>query len=146
MVLTFWAWLGAIVVHGLEVAPWMFGEALWDSTALEYAGMGFVILGTALALAALWTMGRSWRIGIDEQAREALVTTGVFSISRNPIFVFFDLLAIGMACMSGTVFFLASSLIVVAATHVQILREEKHLRRRFGDEYDRYCRRVRRYL
>ena len=146
LLVTFWAWLAMIVVHGLGIAPQLFGRVLWESAVLDTIGMGLVISGTLLALAAFWVMGRSWRIGIDEQAREELVTTGVFAFSRNPIFLFFDWLAIGMACISGTVFFVATAPFILAATHAQIRREERYLRRTFGVEYQQYCRRVRRYF
>ncbi len=146
MVTVFWAWLALVLVHGLAAWAWLFGPALFESTVMEYAGIGLVAVGAAMAMAAFRAMGRSWRIGIDKTAREKLVTTGVFAVSRNPIFLFFDLLAVGMLLMSQTLFFLISAPIIILATHIQILKEEQHLRETVGPEYVEYCARVNRYL
>ncbi len=146
MVTVFWAWLALVLVHGLGPCAWLFGPALFESTVMEYAGIGLVAVGAAMAMAAFRAMGRSWRIGIDKTAREKLVTTGVFAVSRNPIFLFFDLLAVGMLLMSQTLFYLISAPIIILATHIQILKEEQHLRETVGPEYVEYCARVNRYL
>ena len=146
MVTVFWGWLAMILVHGTGLRACWFGRAMIGSPALEWAGMALVAGGAALALAAFWSMGRAWRIGIDREVREKLITGGAFAISRNPIFLFFDLLAVGMVLMSPTPFFLISAPFVIAATHVQIRKEEQHLRETVGEEYERYCSRVNRYL
>jgi protein-S-isoprenylcysteine O-methyltransferase Ste14 len=91
-------------------------------------------------------MGRSWRIGIDPDSHEALVTTGVFGISRNPIYVAIDLIAVSIVLMSGSLYFLLSGLLVMVGIHVQIQREERFLADAFGEEYERYRARVPRYL
>ena len=53
-----------------------------------WATLGWVLMGLSLTLmlVAQAQMGLSWRIGIDEKNRTGLVTNGLFSLSRNPIF------------------------------------------------------------
>ena len=91
-------------------------------------------------------MGTSWRIGIDPDSDQRLVTSGVFGVSRNPIYLALDLIAAAVFLMSGSLFFLVSGIVVIAGIHVQILREERFLASAFGEEYERYRARVARYL
>ncbi len=77
----------------------------------------------------------------------ALVTTGIHSWSRNPVYVGMFLVygGIGIAVRSPWVLILALPL---AATirYVVVAREEAYLERRFGDAYREYKARVRRWL
>ncbi len=61
------------------------------AAGLCLAGAGVVVFGTAVH-----TMRDSWRAGIPEKDRTELITAGIFRISRNPAFVGFDLLYIGI--------------------------------------------------
>ena len=76
-----------------------------------------------------------------------LVQGGVYSLSRNPMYVGNALIAIGMSMVCGAP---ASYLIVIPAFlfiyQALVAAEESYLRGRFGREYDDYCARVNRYL
>jgi protein-S-isoprenylcysteine O-methyltransferase Ste14 len=74
------------------------------------------------------------------------VTNGIFSITRNPIFVYIDLYFIGTALINANALFIIFALITVIGTHYQILQEEKHLNNLYKEEYVEYKKRVRRYL
>jgi protein-S-isoprenylcysteine O-methyltransferase Ste14 len=139
-------WFGAIALHGAGLAPGLFEPRLFRSAGAETAGTLLALGALGLLIAAVRQMGLSWRIGIDPEVKQPLVTSGVFGVSRNPIYVAMDLLAVAVFLTSGSVFFLGSGLLVAAGIHVQILREERFLAGRFGDEYAAYCARVRRYL
>ena len=76
-----------------------------------------------------------------------LVDTGIYKISRNPMYVGFAL------SLVSTVFFLRSPILllgfvvfVVYINKYQIMPEESHLSRAFGPKYDQYKRKVRRWL
>jgi len=112
----------------------------------ETAGVLLALTGLGLLIAAVRHMGLSWRIGIDPDVTRGCFTSGVFGVSRNPIYVAMDLIAVAVFLTSGSVFFLVSGLLVTAGIHVQILREERFLAGKFGDEYAAYRSRVRRYL
>jgi protein-S-isoprenylcysteine O-methyltransferase Ste14 len=139
-------WFGSIALHGTGWAPELFEPRLFQSSASEAAGAIVAVGALGLQLAALHQMGRSWRIGIDPDSHESLVTSGVFGISRNPIYLALDLIAVAAFLMSGSVFFLVTGLLVIVSIHVQILREERFLAGAFGEEYERYRSRVARYL
>src|SRR5574341_2393107 len=55
---------------------------------LQITGVLLNLFGYGLFVASLISFGDSWRVGVDEKQPGALVTTGVYTISRNPIFVF----------------------------------------------------------
>lgn len=132
-----------------EGVPWVgsrLGPKLASALWLDLLGAALMIGGLAIGLLAYLHMGRSWRIGIDEDSKEELVTSGVFRISRNPIYLFIDLFALGVLFMSGTLFFAITSPLVLIGVHLRILEEERFLRRRYENAFEAYCRRTRRYL
>jgi len=139
-------WFGSIALHGTGWTPGLFEPRLFRSPLLETVGVVLALAGLTLQLTSLHQMGRSWRIGIDPDSRESLVTTGVFGISRNPIYVALDLIAVSIALMSGSLYFVLTGLLVMAGIHVQIHREERFLAAAFGEEYERYRAQVPRYL
>ena len=110
-------------------------------TGLCLAGAGVVVFGTAVH-----TMRDSWRAGIPEKDRTELITTGIFRVSRNPAFVGFDLLYIGILTAFFNWALLFFTLFAVTMLHLQILQEEKFLPTVFGSSYLAYRRKVRRYL
>jgi protein-S-isoprenylcysteine O-methyltransferase Ste14 len=139
-------WFGTIALHGTGWTPGLFEPRLFRSPVLETVGVVLALAGLGLQLTSLYQMGRSWRIGIDPGSQESLVTTGVFGISRNPIYVALDLIAVSIVLMSGSLYFLLTGLLVMVGIHVQIHREEHFLAGAFGEEYERYRARVPRYL
>lgn len=77
----------------------------------------------------------------------AIITTGPYRISRNPIYLSFALLQFGIAVWTGSAWFLvALVLTMIVITTGVILREEHYLERKFGETYLRYKREVRRWL
>mgnify|MGYP001040332322 FL=1 len=91
-------------------------------------------------------MKDSWRAGVDESQRTELVTGGLYRRSRNPSFVGFDLLYLGSALAVGNWVLLAAVCGAVVLIHLQILEEEKHLEKMFGQPYLAYRKEVGRYL
>jgi protein-S-isoprenylcysteine O-methyltransferase Ste14 len=127
-------------------APGLFGPRLFRSPPLEALGALLALASLGLQVTSIFQMGRSWRIGIDPGSSQTLVTSGVFAISRNPIYLALDGIAVATILMTGSLFFLITGLVVLASIHVQILREEAHLARAFGEQYELYRARVARYL
>lgn len=109
-------------------------------------GLALMAGGTALFIAAFLTLKDSWRAGIDEEQRTELVTGGIYGLSRNPAFAGFDLLYLGSALALGNLALTAAACAAMVMIHLQILEEEKHLRKMFGEPYEAYTKKVRRYL
>jgi protein-S-isoprenylcysteine O-methyltransferase Ste14 len=111
-----------------------------------------IIAITICTVSLIWfgvtlkTFGKSFRVGIDENTNDKLVTNGTFSISRNPIYMAFIAFFIGIFTAYPNIITSIFLVLLVMAVHRQILREEKFLKSHYGEEYDEYCRKVRRYI
>jgi protein-S-isoprenylcysteine O-methyltransferase Ste14 len=108
--------------------------------------MFLILIGFILFLLSLAAFGKSWRVGIDSKNPGKLVTNGIFSITRNPIFVYIDFYFIGTALINTNILFILFAVIVIIGLHYQILQEEKFLSNFYGEEYSEYKKRVRRYI
>ncbi|WP_313615180.1 isoprenylcysteine carboxylmethyltransferase family protein [Rhizobium sp.] len=114
--------------------------------AIRIAGMAMVLAGGLIALYAQHYMGKSWRIGAAEGHLGAIVDTGPFSLSRNPVFVGQIALFVGLVLVFTTVLQLAIAIALVIAVMLQVKIEERVLSKELGPSYDAYRQRVRRWL
>lgn len=144
--------LVASVLAGGVVAP-IAGVAGLDpvgplaGTGIRMAGVAVGVLGIVLTLVAQLEMGSSWRIGVDPGERTALVTGGLFRLTRNPIFSATILTAVGVAVAVGNVIALLGAVGLIAAFELHVRRvEEPYLRRTHGDEYAAYAAQVGRFV
>jgi protein-S-isoprenylcysteine O-methyltransferase Ste14 len=144
------SWVVEVILHAshsrFDFAPERVHIVFLHVQALRIFGAIVVCVGLLIFILAFFSFGDSWRIGIDRKTAGGLVTGGVFSISRNPIYVAFDLIFIAVFLMNGTWFFLIFALLAIFAVHSQTVREEKFLAQRYGQKYEQYRRRTPRYL
>jgi protein-S-isoprenylcysteine O-methyltransferase Ste14 len=131
-----------------------FGLPLWQPLITPFwinivpGWIGVIMCAVAIVglITTLVGFGDSFRVGIDEQRPDKLVTTGAFAISRNPIYVCFDTFFVGQFLIHRNVIIIVSVVAFGLLIHRQILREEAFLKPHYGAEYEDYCRKVRRYL
>jgi protein-S-isoprenylcysteine O-methyltransferase Ste14 len=112
------------------------------------------VAGTLIAL--LGAAGLAWMVVTMKRARTpihtartptALVESGPFRFTRNPMYLFGSTAYAGLALLFSELWSLALLPFVLLAIHVGVvLREEAYLSRKFGADYDHYRRRVRRWL
>jgi len=151
------AWLAsASMVAGLVLAIlapmamlglWPAGEAFADAPRLHVVGAGIAVLGTLGAVAAQLAMGGSWRIGVDEAEVTPLVQAGLFARVRNPIFSFMLLTIVGLLLVVPNAWMTSGVVLVAIGIEVQVrCVEEPYLARAHGTDYQRYCRRVGRFV
>ena len=144
------AWIVEVLLNalhaGFRIFPSLLDWRLVSAFAAQSVGVAFVTLGLVVFGLAFISFGDSWRVGLDQRKPGALVTGGVFAMSRNPIYVFLDLWFIGTFLINGTLIFLIFAVLAIGFLHWQILQEEKFLLRLYGRSYQDYCRRTRRYL
>lgn len=118
----------------------------WQMDVLRWAGLALCLMSLVWFALTLISFGSSFRVGIDRQAPDKLVTGGMFALSRNPIYVGFLSFLAGMFFVYPTAAVLMAALLFFAAIHRQVLREEKFLKEHYGEAYRAYCQKVRRYI
>jgi protein-S-isoprenylcysteine O-methyltransferase Ste14 len=124
-----------------------FAPFTWlEISILKYTGFAFIHLALLWIIVAQVQMSNSWRVGIDHSARTELKTNGLFSISRNPVFL-------GMlVTLAGIFFILPNAITLLVATvsvmlfQVQVRLEEEYLSNIHADKYITYCKKVRRWI
>jgi protein-S-isoprenylcysteine O-methyltransferase Ste14 len=140
------------------VAGWLLAWGL--DTRIEFlidgagAGPVQIAIGAALASAGLCLM--FWGLVTFIYARTPVVPTrpardlvrgGPYRYSRNPMYLGFTGLYAGLALLTNSAWPLVLlPVVLLALTSLVIRREEAHLQRMFGSDYDDYCRRVRRWI
>ncbi len=136
------ATLAAPVAQLLSIA---FGWSLLPANA-RFTGFCIGILGDIIFLLSVLCMKDSWRAGIPDKDKTALVTTGIYRFSRNPAFLAFDFMYVGVLLLYFNPVTAVFSAFAVVMLHLQILQEERYLTDVFGEAYLTYTRHVFRYL
>jgi len=109
----------------------------------------FFILGVLLIIFSLYMWGQAVTVSkiFQNIEQNKLVTTGVFSWVRNPIYSSAMILCTGMLFMAGNAYlFILPVIFWAALTILMINTEEKWLRELYGKEYDDYCQQVNRCI
>lgn len=109
-------------------------------------GIVVAAIGVLFFCMAILTMKGSWRAGIPEKKETSLIRDGIFQYSRNPAFVGFDLLYLGILIAFPNAWHACFVAAAIYAFHLQILNEEDYMAQTFGEEYAQYKNCVRRYL
>ncbi len=103
--------------------------------------LGLIAVPAVLAFRRMNTSPEPWK------PTTAMVTTGPYRLTRNPMYLGFTLLYLGTTCWVNTVWPLILLPLVLVTMHYGVItREETYLERLFGEEYLTYKRRVRRWL
>jgi protein-S-isoprenylcysteine O-methyltransferase Ste14 len=134
------AWLAP----GIELS---LGRPDWSETpALRWIAAGVMLLATLLILVAQAAMGASWRVGVPAEGPGALVTGGLFALSRNPVFVGMFGLALAMFLWSPSM--LTAALLPLAASTMamQVRIEEDALLAKHGELFLAYQKRTPRWV
>ena len=138
------AYLAAITV-GVGVHHW------WPMHARPAGwmpvGVTLVLFGAALLVWAQ-VVFRAKRTPLEPwKATQAIVGEGPFARSRNPVYIGFAIIQMGIGIWSDKLAVVLLVLVPVVITAVLIVpRKEGYLRRKFGAEYEDYCARVRRWV
>jgi len=110
-------------------------------------GAGVVLMAAALFIAAVRTFRRAGTPVPGNRPTTTIVRTGPYRFSRNPIYLAFSLLQLGIAIWVNGLLLVATLIASVAVMAcIVIPREEQYLERRFGTEYLDYKKSVRRWL
>ena len=121
----------------------LFSKYLFSSQYIGHiSGWPLLFIGFGLCI---WSVIEAKEVNIANP--NALLTSGPYGFSRNPMYVGWTLGYLGIACIANSVWILAAAPLVLIYIHlVDIRNEERKLHERFGDEYREYKKRVRRYI
>jgi len=141
----------AVVLIGVAMAV-----IAWLTPAFEIgSNVRFVGGGIAIALGALVVLQGArtfWRNKttinpVDFESASALVTSGVFRYSRNPMYVGFTAMLVGWAvCLAAPWALVGPVAFVLFTNRFQIIPEERVMQDKFGQAYDHYRAQVRRWV
>jgi protein-S-isoprenylcysteine O-methyltransferase Ste14 len=109
-----------------------------------------VAIGTTGLVLIVWAVASLWRhetTVMPDKSSTALVTTGPYTLLRNPIYLGEVMAMLGAAELTKNVWFIITALAFAAlVTWLQIIPEERHLDARFGQDYRDYKARARRWI
>lgn len=140
---------------GLSIALLMWwiarlsGAALWPGGVPRFFGGTVMALGLVIDLisVAKFFQEKTTVNPLSPGKSTALVTSGLYRFSRNPMYLGMLLILIGWACIIGSLFSVPLlALFVVAINELQIKPEEAILETLFPEDYPAYCQRVRRWI
>ena len=129
---------------------WFFGGSRVVPTmqpALAILTVCVAFAGAFLVLSSVRTLGKEWSLTARITEGHRLVTSGPYSIVRNPIYTGMWGLQLG-TCMAFSAWWAGYKMVAITAaiyyagTAVRVRREEKLLRAEFGSAFDEYARRV----
>jgi len=126
--------------------PTVSRQEVFQSAVVSWAGVLLCLAWLVLLFLSLVSFGKSFRVGIDREHPDKLVTTGVFAFSRNPIYVAFGFVLQGQFLAFPNWILLVYMVAAIRLFHRQVSREEEYLKKRYGQQYSEYCKRVRRYF
>ena len=125
------------LVHADIIAP--------SVVSLNAAVIGFI--GIAVVVIAQVQMGRSWRIGVQQSESTDLISSGLYSKSRNPIYFGILLYWVAMCVtLPQPAIWLCAAICWLSIELIVRTIEEPYLQRVHGAAFEDYCRTTRRYL
>ncbi len=131
--------LGLLLQRRLP-APFL-PRALAMPVGVLFLTLGLIGFAAIVAFRRAGTSPNPWR------PTTAMVTGGPYRFTRNPMYLGFTLLYLGTACWVNSLWpLLALPVILILMQRLVILREERYLESRFGEEYRTYRNRVRRWI
>jgi protein-S-isoprenylcysteine O-methyltransferase Ste14 len=137
-------YLAAILAGGVLEVAWPL--PLVPRRVAPLGGL-LLVAGAALFVSAVREFRRAGTPVPGNLQSTTVVRSGPYRFSRNPIYVAFSLLHLGIAISLDSVWLLATLVATIAVmAFVVIPREERYMTRRFGADYLDYRRRVRRWL
>ncbi len=128
---------------GLQyLAPFTWLEIL----SLKITGYATIHLALLWIVIAQVQMSNSWRIGIDLSAKTKLKTNGLFSVSRNPVFLGMLATLLGVFLIIPNAITLLTFVSSTLLFQVQVRLEEEYLKGVHSEAYSQYCQKVGRWF
>jgi protein-S-isoprenylcysteine O-methyltransferase Ste14 len=119
---------------------------LLNNPNIQFVGFSIGVIGLCFCLYAQIKMGKSWRVGIDQNVKTDLIQSGLYNIIRNPTYLGLFILNFGVWLIwpTWTVFIL--NIIFIYTIEIQVRCEEDFLENTYGKQYLAYKNRTKRYI
>ena len=126
---------------------WLWPLPVFSHTATFWVGVAAISAAAALAAWGAVSLRKAGTNINPSLPTTALVASGPFRFSRNPLYVALSLMFLGMSLAVNSLWGVLVLLPLLLVMHYGvILREERYLEAKFGETYRQYCSKVRRYL
>lgn len=112
---------------------------------LEGIAVSLLLLSIIIVSMAFLKLGKSTKFGLPDK-ESTLITRGIYSISRNPMYLAFAMICIASSLFNPNIINIVFSIIGIAIHHKIILAEEKFLKASCSQEWNKYKNRTRRYI
>ena len=133
-------------IFSQRVSAFLISIDLLKSAEVQIAGAVLITIALMVGLAALYTMKNSWRVGIKYNQKTDLVTNGIYSFSRNPYFLSYNILFTGIFLVFPSIIIAVLIIALMITFHFMILEEEQYLSDVQGEVYLTYKKKTSRYL
>jgi len=120
-------------LHYFAVFSWL------EIPIVKYIGFATIHLAFLWIIVAQIQMSNSWSVGIDHSAKTELKTNGLFSVSRNPVFLGTLITLAGIFLILPNAITLLVFVVSTLLFQVQVRLEEEYLKNTHGDNYVNYC-------
>lgn len=121
----------------------------FESAVLEQIGLTITLIGLAISATAIFNFGGTLTMGLPEgplKASAELKTSGLYRFSRNPMYLGFYLTCVGTSLYVPDLI-VWSATVATVIIHDRIVRaEEAYLAKRYGEQWEEYRKKVRRYI
>jgi protein-S-isoprenylcysteine O-methyltransferase Ste14 len=136
--------IAVLLMLGLH---WLWPHFIGGERIVFWIGIVLIFAGPSLAIWGVLTMRKAQTNVSPYQPSTAIVASGPFGFSRNPLYVALTLLFLGITLAVGTWWGLLVVVPFLLVLHFGIIvREERYLERKFGEPYLAYKAKVRRYF
>lgn len=142
---------GILAAYGVLIAFAAVGKSIGLSlpflahNMIYFVGIAATVTGAVMMMAAQHQMAEHWRMGNDYAGKTELLTKGMFSVTRNPVYVGVLMLALGVSLLLqlyvGMILFVALWLVLRGVVRT----EEEFLEEKFGMRYEQYKAKVGRF-
>lgn len=129
-----------------SILPSILQNDIYLSIIVRLIGVVLLVLSVVTMQLTLMAFKNSLRFGLDDKNLGKLISSGIFSYSRNPFFLSILLLFLGISMVFSTPFFIGIFVLSLLFIHLSIVKEEKFMLENYGEEYNEYAKKVRRYF
>ena len=139
---------GAIFLAGNLIQRLLpLNHSFFEQQPVRLASVFFFLIALFFASRSMRQFIRTRNTIIPNKAATSLQTTGIYHITRNPMYVGLALIYLGLACLIGNWWnIILLPVLLILLQELVIKREEQYLARRFGEAFSQYRQQVRRWL